>query len=145
MWQFMHRWVTQYLTMVFCRDCYDVNLPNRYSLFRDTHQVYHLMLNGRCRLFSFVGAVYNITGKGVFTERDALSQEQKILAVDEELWKVNDDIRWQEMCSIVMQDLIDVFASNKQHRTLLLGYSWRVFCNNHRLKKLLKNVFRILL
>lgn len=144
MYQFMHRWVTQYLTMVFRRDCYDSDLPDRYNLFRDTHQMYHLLLRGKCRLFSFVGGVYNITGTGVYSDMDALQQEQMVLAVDKELWKVNDDKRWYEMCSIVMQDMIDVFASSKQHRTLLLGYSWKAFCYNHLLKKLLKNVFRIL-
>ena len=143
--QFMHQWVTQYLTMVFRKDAYDFKAYSKYKYFRDTHQIYHLIRNGRCWLFAFDGGVYWSTGTGLYSDMDALRQEQMVLAVDRELWKVNDDIRWQEMCSIVMQDMIDVFASNKQHRTLLLGYSWRVFCNNHRLKKLLKNVFRILL
>ena len=66
------------------------------------------------------------------------------LAVDKELWKVNNDKCWQEMCSIVMQDMVDKFASMKQNRILLLNYSWQVFCNNHRLKKLLKNLCQIL-
>lgn len=144
MFQFMHQWVTQYLTMVFRKDCYDFGAYSKYKYFRDTHQIYHLIRNGRCWLFAFDGGVYRSTGAGIYSDMDALRQEQMTLAVDKELWKVNNDKCWQEMCSIVMQDMVDKFASMKQNRILLLNYSWQVFCNNHRLKKLLKNLCQIL-
>lgn len=135
MHQFMHRWCTQYLTMVFRRECYDSSLPERYEYFRDTHQVYHLMLRGRCRLFAFCGGVYNITHFGVYTTMSGIDQARKVLAVDRELWKVNNDRRWKEMCAIVMQDLIDRFKA---------PYAFRVFCLTGDVKKLIKNLMTIL-
>ena len=135
MHQCMHRWCTQYLTMVFRRKRYDPSLPERYKYFRDTHQVYHLMLRGRCRLFPFVGGVYNITRTGVYTTMSDLDQAKKVLAVDRELWKVNNDRRWKEMCVIVMQDLMDRFKA---------PYAFRVFCLTGDVKKLIKNLMTIL-
>ena len=144
MYDAMHRWQTQYLSMVFRRECYDLDLPDHYQYFRDTHQIYHLMLRGRCQLFSFYGGVYNVTGTGIYSDMDALRQEQMTLYVDQELWKVNNDCRWKEMCAIVMQDMIDRFSSTVENRRLLMNYAWRVFCHNHRVKKLAKNIIRIL-
>ena len=135
MHQFMHRWCTQYLTMVFRRDCYDTLLPGRYKYFRDTHQVYHLMLRGRCRLFAFCGGVYNITRSGVYTTMSGLDQARKVLAVDREIWKVNRDNRWKQMCAIVMQDMIDRFKA---------PYAFRVFGLTGNVKKLIKNMISLL-
>lgn len=132
--QFMHRWSTQYLTMVFRRDSYDAALPERYRYFRDTHQVYHLMLRGRCYLFSFVGGVYNITHSGVYTNMDELAQAKKVLAVDRELWRVNHDKRWREMCAIVMQDMVDRFG---------VWYAFRIFAINQKFTKLIKNMMHV--
>lgn len=132
--QFMHRWSTQYLTMVFRRDCYDNSLPERYKYFRDTHQVYHLMLRGRCYLFAFEGGVYNITHSGVYSNMDGLAQAQKVLAVDKELWKVNHDKRWKEMCAVVMQDMVDRYGAS---------YVMRIFEINHNFPRLIKNLFHV--
>ena len=127
--QFMRRWVTQYLTMMFRRECYDTSLPDRYRLFRDTHQIYHLLRNGRCFLFSFVGGVYDISGSGVYTAMDSLGQARKVLAVDRELWKVNGDDGWKSMCATVMQDMVD------RHRA---PYAFRIFVITLNAKKLIK-------
>ena len=140
MYQFMHQWVTQYLTMVFRKDCYDFDAYRKYQYFRDTHQIYHLMKNGRCWLFSFTGGVYRMTGSGEFTLKDKFHQEEMTLAVDHELWKVNNDNGWKEMCGIVMQHVIDVFATSRIYQKILLGYSLRVFFINGRIKKLIRNI-----
>ena len=143
MHQFMHQWVTQYLTMVFRKDCYDFDAYKRYQYFRDTHQIYHLMKNGRCWLFSFIGGVYRMTGSGEYTLKDKFHQEEMTLAVDHELWKVNNDNGWKEMCGIVMQHMIDVFTTSRQYQGLLLGYSLRAFFINGRIKKLIRNIARL--
>ena len=144
MYQFMHTWITQYLTMVFRKDRYDFEAHERYKFFRDTHQMYHLLKSGKCGLFNFYGGVYQLTGTGEYSEKDALKQAQMTLAVDEELWKVNMDDGWHEMCAVVMQDIIDKFARKKLYKKLLLGYSFRIFLYTKGIGKLIKNITRIL-
>lgn len=143
MYQFMHQWVTQYLTMVFRKDCYDFEAYKRYRYFRDTHQMYHLLLNGRCRLMAFEGGVYHMTGGGEYSTRDAFHQEQMTLMVDRELWKINKDDRWKEMCTIVMQDMIDNFATVNEYRRKCSSYSFRVFLQTLNARRLLKNLYNI--
>ena len=140
MHQFMHQWVTQYLTMVFRKDCYDFEAYKRYRYFRDTHQIYHLLLNGRCELFSFEGGVYNMTGSGEYSTRDAFHQEQMTLNVDHELWNVNRDSRWKEMCAVVMQNMIDKFHRTDMHYCLRVYYSFRIYFITWAIKKLSKNL-----
>ena len=140
MHQFMHQWVTQYLTMVFRKDCYDFEAYKRYRYFRDTHQIYHLLLNGRCELFAFEGGVYNMTGSGEYSTRDAFHQEQMTLNVDHELWKVNRDAGWKEMCAVVMQDMIDKFHRTDMHYCLRVYYSFRIYFITWGIKKLIKNL-----
>lgn len=142
--QFMHQWCTQYLSMVFRKDCYDFDAHKRYKYYRDTHQVYHLMRNGRCRLFAFSGGVYRMTGSGAYTTMDTFRRAQMTLAVDKELWKVNDDKEWEEMCSIVMQNIIDVFGTAKHFKNLLLRYSLRILIYNGRPTKFIRNIKSIL-
>lgn len=144
MHQFMHQWVTQYLTMVFRKDCYDFEAYKRYRYFRDTHQIYHLLLNGRCELFAFEGGVYNMTGSGEYSTRDAFHQEQMTLNVDHELWKVNRDAGWKEMCAVVMQDMIDNFSKNNEYRHILFIYAWRIVLVTYNIPKFIRNLYHIL-
>lgn len=144
MHQFMHRWVTQLVTMVFRRECFDVSLIDRYRYYRDTHLTYHLMCSGRCRMFPFTGAVYNITGSGIYSSLSELQQQKKVLAVDTELWKVNGDRRWREMCAIVMQHLIDRFGPQFDRRKEPLLYVWRIFLATGNVPVALKNLVKVL-
>lgn len=139
MHQFMHQWVTQYLTMVFRRDCYDFDAYRRYKYYRDAHQIYHLILKGRCWLFAFCGGVYQLTGDGIYSTRSAFLREQMTLNVDKELWKVNGDKGWREMCGIVMQHMIQAFHSKNEYKGVLFKYSFQVFKITGNLKGLVKN------
>lgn len=143
MHQFMHQWCTQYLSMVFRKDCYDFEAYKRYKYYRDTHQIYHLIKNGRCRLFSFYGGVYRMTGSGAYTTMNEFRRAQMTLNVDRELWKVNKDKRWKEMCAIVMQDIIDSFARIKENRNILAKYAFNIFFLKGNIRKLEKNLVNI--
>lgn len=144
MYQFMHQWVTQYLTMVFRRDCYDFEAWQRYRYFRDTHQIYHLIRNGKCWLFAFDGGVYQLTGDGIYSTENAFKREQMTLDVDRELWKANGDAGWKEMCAIVMQHMIDVFHGTDAPRCSLVMYSFNVFFLTGKFKKFCKNICKVL-
>lgn len=144
MHQFIHQWCTQYLTMVFRKECYDFDAYKKYKYFRDTHQVYHLMKNGRCRLFSFYGGVYRMTGGGTYTTMDEFRRAQMTLNVDRELWKNNKDKRWKEMCTIVMQNMIDNFASLKEYKSFLVEYAFIIFFQSLNIRKFVKNILSVL-
>lgn len=144
MHQFMHQWVTQYLTMVFRKDCYDFDAPEKYKYYRDTHQIYHLMLHGRCWLSAFEGGVYQMTGDGIYSTRSAFMRDQMTLKVDEELWKVNGDKRWKEMCVIVMQHMIDVFHGADALGSRLVMYTFYVLFMTGNLKQFCKNTCKVL-
>lgn len=140
----MNVWCTQYLTMLCRKDCYVNTWYKQYKYFRDTHQVYHLMCQGKCAILNFVGGVYCITGEGEHSSKDYVRQQQMTLAVDEELWKVNNDERWKQLCGRVMQDLIDRVKDDVTMRNTLLKYAWQVFLIRGGVWKYLKNVFAVL-
>ena len=144
MHQFMHQWVTQYLTMVFRKDCYDFDAYQSYKYYRDTHQIYHLIWNGRCWLFAFEGGVYQMTGGGIYSTKSAFHKEEMTLAVDRELWKINEDKRWKEMCGIVMQHMVDVFCDERGLHAKLVGYSMALPFYGTSLRKTLKNIWKII-
>lgn len=144
MHQFMHQWVTQYLTMVFRRDAYDFDAYRRYKYFRDTHQVYHLLLNGRAWLFAFDGGVYRMTGEGIYSTKDAFDKERIVLAVDDELWKVNNSKEWKDNCMSVAQDILYHYKEWKYPVKYLFRYSFMLFFNGGTLSKLLRNLFRVI-
>lgn len=144
MHQFMHQWCTQYLTMVFRKDCYDFEAYRRYKYFRDTHQVYHLMLHGKCWLFAFEGGVYQITGDGIYSTKDSFRQIQMTLAVDKELWKENNDKGWKEMCAIVMQYILNKFTKNKEYRKQLFRCSLGLLIITGNIHRFIYNCYSIL-
>ncbi len=135
-------WCTQYLTLMCRKDLYDNELYKKYNYYRDTHQVYHLMLRGKCAMLNFVGGVYNITGRGEHSHRDAISQLQMTLAVDTELWKFNNDKHWRDLCMRVMQYLIDNYDG--RDNMLFLRYALKIFYYRGGLGKFVKNIRKVL-
>lgn len=54
---FFRKWITQPLTMVFRKSSFDPEWHSHYRLYRDTHEIYHLLKNGKGYFFSFFGGV----------------------------------------------------------------------------------------
>ena len=141
--QFMDRWVTQYLTMVFRKDCYDFEAYRRYKYYRDTHQVYHLMKNGKCMLFSFYGGVYQITGNGIYTDKDAFRQGMLSANVSRELWKRNRDPEWKRIYVNTLQDVLYNYRDWRFSIGYLLLCSFSIFFHTGSIRRLCRNLFRI--
>ncbi len=55
---FLANWITQSLTMVYRKDCFDFSVVSKYNHFWDIHHIYHLLQNGKGYLFPFEGGVY---------------------------------------------------------------------------------------
>ena len=142
--QFAKQWTTQYLTMVFRKDCYDFRTYKKYRYFRDTHQIYHLIKNGKCWLFSFIGGVYNITGNGIYTTIDAYKQELLTAEIDKELWILNKDILWKEEYCHVLQDIVYHYKVWRYPAIALMAYSIVLFFLTFDLSQLLRNIRRII-
>lgn len=136
-------WCTQYLTLVCRKDAYDNELHKKYNYYRDTHQVYHLMLAGKCAILNMMGGMYNITGCGEHSHRDAINQLQMTLAVDTELWKFNNDLKWEKLYIRVMQNLIDIYDGRKDFE--FVKYAFKVYFMQGGIRKFIYNIRRIIM
>lgn len=87
-----HRWVTMPLTILFRASALDFNLVHQYRYYRDTHETYHLMLNGKCRLMNFVGAQRNMHGEGVASMIPTAKAIKTSLLIAQELYDYNHDL-----------------------------------------------------
>ena len=54
---FFRKWITQPLTMLFRKASFSSNWQSQYKLYRDTHEIYHLLKTGKGYLFNFCGGV----------------------------------------------------------------------------------------
>lgn len=83
-------WYTQPLTMVYRKNALDLSLYHHYKYFRDMHQMYHLLKNGKGYLFAFDGGVRNVHDGGIAS---AISREKYCeisLPMDREFyWKTH--------------------------------------------------------
>lgn len=86
------RWVTMPLTILFRADALDFNLVHQYKYYRDTHETYHLMLNGKCRLMNFVGAQRNMHEEGVASLIPTAKAIKTSLLIAQELYDYNHDL-----------------------------------------------------
>lgn len=57
----------QPLTMLFRVSCFDYKWNQQYKYYRDTHEIYHLLQQGKGRIMNFVGGIYNLHNGGVST------------------------------------------------------------------------------
>ena len=62
---FLSNWYTQPLSIVFRIKNFDFDDRNRYKYYRDMHQIYNLLKNGKGYIFSFVGGVRTIHPGGI--------------------------------------------------------------------------------
>jgi len=143
-YMFLHRWITQYLTIVYRKDAFDLSIADKYTYYRDSHLIYHLLEAGKGYIFSFVGGVYNRTGNGVYATLSQYKMQKVQIAVFEELWKQNNDNRVREMYAFNVKYLLDSFKPDNTNRKELLNYAFRLFMIDKRLGKLIKNIIKTL-
>lgn len=88
---FFKSWITQPLTMMWRTSMYDVNWAKnpKYSSFRDTYMIYHLLRAGKGYLMNSVIGVYNATGYGASSSLTAISSCQFELQSADEIYGAN--------------------------------------------------------
>lgn len=142
--QALDKWITQYLTAVFRRECYDFNWADKYKWYRDSHMFYHLMTRGKAYLFAFEGGVYRKTGEGIYTNMDQYQTQLRTIDVCREMWEKNDDDRLKVPYVKALQYFIDSFCSEHTLRREVLRASKDLYTLTRKTKQFLKNIWIIL-
>ena len=136
---YFSQWYTQPLTMVFRREAYDDSWREQYELYRDEHELYHLLKNGKGYLFSFYGGIYVRHSGGIYTSLTKSSQGETSLKVAKELYQVNKDKYTKRFYASILQWQI---YENKDSFCKKWKYSWSLFCVEWKLKRLIRNLIR---
>ena len=141
---FLHRWITQYLTMVFRRSAYDNTWCKQYKYYRDSHQFYHLLQNGKGAILNLIGGVYRQTGDGMYSDLDHIHRQQVQIEVFKELWKVNKDNDAKSMYEFNIRYLLEQMRKVKAPKIGQYKYAWRLFAASQDFKGLFSNIEKIL-
>ena len=97
----------QPLTMLFRVSCFDYKWSKQYKYYRDTHEIYHLLREGKGRIMNFVGGVYNLHPRGVNTSLNIQNSAIIVVEILKELFLHNPN-------DIVIRDIM--------HTTLMWNY-----------------------
>ena len=136
---YFSQWYTQPLTMVFRRDMYDSSWREQYQYYRDEHELYHLLKNGKGYLFSFFGGVYVKHGGGIYSSLSKSSQGETSLKVARELYRVNrDQFTKKFYCDTLQWQIYE----NTGSFGVKAKYSWELFRVERKLKRLIRNLIR---
>ena len=136
---YFSQWYTQPLTMVFRRDKYDSSWREQYQYYRDEHELYHLLKNGKGYLFSFFGGVYVKHGGGIYSSMSRSSQGETSLNVARELFFVNKDPYTRKFyCDTLQWQIYENVDSFRKK----VKYSWELFCVERKMKRFIRNLIR---
>ena len=138
--EFFHQWITQPLTMVFRVADFSYEWQHQYRYYRDYHEIYHLLKNGRGFLFGFMGGVH-IKHSGGLTANDEKQNRTISLAIAKELYLFNRDIPTKNNFENFLQWNIssDLFSIKER-----LDMSMELLFHSKRIKPFIKNVMRLL-
>lgn len=143
---FLNHWITQPVTMVYRRNCFDISLAEKYSLFRDIHLIYHLLQSGKCFLFSFEGAVYREHLGGLHSKKPLKHQVDIGISVAKELYLKNKYNRiLKENFLRTLNWGITTYGINKYNINKVLSFIFNHLYYSKSIKKFIKNVSLVLL
>lgn len=136
---YFSQWATQPLTMLFRASMFDIQWRDLYSYYRDQHEMYHLLKQGKGYLFAFFGGVYVKHQGGIYSSLDQRLQQEASLKVSRELYEVNKDVYTRKYYCDTLQWLI---YESKDSCKYKWRYSWILFKINHNIKCFIKNILR---
>ena len=136
---YFSQWYTQPLTMVFRREVLDESWRKQYKLYRDEHELYHLLKKGKGYLFAFEGGVYVKHDGGIYTSLTNSIQGETSLRVAKELYEINKDQYTRKFYASILQWQI---YENKDSFRKKWKYSWALFFVEKRIKRLIRNIIR---
>lgn len=136
---FFGKWITQPLTMVFRTDALDLQLYDEYRHYRDMHQIYHLLKEGKGYLFSFYGGVRIIHDGGLASKLSTKKQCIIGVTIAEELYYRNKDKATKHYLKEMLQWYlysINIIGEGRYKR------SFQLFFLTGDIKKLIRNLTR---
>lgn len=131
------------VAMIYRKEKLDSKLYLRYKYYRDTHQIYHLLQEGKGYLFSFVGAVRTVHKDGINGGLSVLERSKKAIHVYADIYKLN---KTEEL----KQDYINsiqycIYECIKHHRLWdEIHFTLKLFVIQKSLYRLFSNIKRII-
>lgn len=139
---FYSSWVTQYLTCMCRRSCYDLSFLKMHGDYCDTHQAYMFLKSGKVSLLNIVAGAYRITGEGVYTGSDLIKRYNQSIEQFEILARINNDDMAASYCCRLRQDMI--YQCKNLGKVDLVKNAFLIFKNNRNFKKLFRNIIKVL-
>lgn len=135
---FFRRWITQPLTMVCRTSMHDITLAYKYKYYRDMHEIYHLLKEGKGYLFGFVGGMRIVHQGGIASQISTERYCELSLPMDGEFYWMNKDEDGAKRTYLdTLQSSVCVYSkSNKRLalkcalRHVMISHYYKTFCKN---------------
>lgn len=136
---FLKKWYTQPLSLVFRTSMYDFTLPYTFKYYRDMHEIFYLLKNGKGYMFAFKGGVRNVHHGGIASMISTNEQFIRLYEIVTEWYEKDKDKFIRNYYITTLRWLIDEHAQipnvSKYHML------WTYFCMTGKIKFLLKFIF----
>ena len=141
---FFDKCITQPLTIVYRSSMFDLHDMLKYKYYRDMHQIYHLLMNGKGYLFGFEGGVRIVHDGGMHSMVSQINASEMAFNVLNEIFQFNrKDFKVKKYYINTIKWCIDVNLKNMRYRKVL-KYNNLLFCTNYSIKLYIKNTLRII-
>lgn len=137
---FFASWITQPLTMVYRASCLDLDDMQKYAYYRDMHQIYHLLTNGKGFLFAFFGGNRLVHKGGMMSKASSYRGSEVALAIADELYKFNRNSYTKDYLILMLQWHLQECVSSGMHKNRIKT-NIRLFALSGNVKRLLKATF----
>lgn len=134
---FFDKWITQPLTMVFRKSMFNPMNQLKYKYYRDMHEIYHLLMNGKGYLFGFDGGIRIMHGGGIASLRNDEEVCKQSIIISKELYTVNKEKHSERYYISILQWSLSIVKMNFIDR---LKVSLIILFHNKNIKKFIKNV-----
>ena len=140
---YFRKWITQPLTMVYRSDRIPLSLYDKYKCYRDTYQIYYLLLSGKVGLFSFDGGVRTLHDNSEHGSISLRKSCEYAVFDDAELYcyHKSDRILKNHYLGVLQWSIVS-YIDNGWSRKRALELIWKHFVVSKSIKSLAKNLKR---
>jgi glycosyltransferase involved in cell wall biosynthesis len=140
---FFKGWYTQPLSELFRVSMFDKSLPYKYKYYRDMHEAYHLLKEGKGRLLPFYGGVRIIHKGGISSMISHEKQFENAYNVAIELYEVNKDQYTRDYLIRTLQWIVD--SSQNISKMKKLSHILRIYIMGHNVHNFVKNIWHLII
>lgn len=137
---YFENWVTQPCTMMFRKGTY-LGQGKPYHGYKDQHQIFHLLDEGKGYILNFNGAVYRENRGGIHGRTPVIQQSRLAVQVAQELYQYNGKTAVLKKNLIRTLDwAIECEKRYSSNRKMMIAYIIRRFKISKSIKRLLKQM-----